>query len=41
VVQIVGAAIEGLNHTRHGFYERPCENALVVEFGLRKIPFQQ
>jgi GxxExxY protein len=38
VFQIVGAAIEVLNHL---FHEKPYENALVVEFGLRKIPFQQ
>ncbi len=41
VFQIVGAAIEVLNHIGHGFYEKPYENALVVEFGLRKIPFHQ
>ena len=41
VFQIVGAAIEVLNHIGHGFHEKPYENALVVEFGLRKIPFQQ
>jgi len=41
VFQIVGAAIEVLNHVGHGFHEKPYENALVVEFGLRKIPFQQ
>ena len=41
VFQIVGAAIEVLNHIGHGFYEKPYENALVIEFGLRKIPCQQ
>jgi GxxExxY protein len=41
VFQIVCAAIEVLNYIGHGFYEKPYENALVVEFGLRKIPFQQ
>jgi GxxExxY protein len=25
----------------HGFYEKPYENALAVEFGLRSIPFKQ
>ena len=39
--QIVGAAIEVLNHIGHGFHEKHYENALVVEFGLRKIPFEQ
>jgi len=41
VLQIVGAAIEVLNHIGHGFYEKPYENALVVELGLRKILLQQ
>src|SRR5260221_5180455 len=41
VFQIVGTAIEVLNHIGHGFHEKPYENALVVEFGLRKIPWQQ
>jgi GxxExxY protein len=41
VFQIVGAAIEVLNHIGHGFHEKPYEKALVVEFGIRKIPCQQ
>jgi GxxExxY protein len=41
VFQIVGAAIEVLNHIGHGFHEKPYENALVVEFALRKIAFQR
>ena len=41
VFQIVGAAIEVLNNVGHGFHEKPYENALVVEFGVRKIPCQQ
>jgi len=41
VYQIVGAAIEVLNGLGHGLHEKPYENALVVEFGLRKIPFAQ
>src|SRR5215471_891454 len=41
VFQIVGAAIEVLNEVGHGFHEKPYENALVVEFGLRNIPFKQ
>ncbi len=41
VFQIVGAAIEVLNQIGHGFHEKPYENALVIEFGLRKIPCQQ
>jgi GxxExxY protein len=41
VFQIVGCAIEVLNMLGHGLVEKPYENALVVEFGLRKIPFRQ
>src|SRR5712672_1807199 len=41
VYQIVGAAMEVLNQLGHGLHEKPYENALVVEFGLRGIPFVQ
>ena len=41
VYRIVGAAMEVLNGLGHGFHEKPYENALVVEFGLQKIPFTQ
>jgi len=41
VFQIVGCAIEILNTLGHGLLEKPYENALVVEFGLRKIHFRQ
>ena len=42
VYQIVGCAMEVLNGLGHGLHEKPYENALVVEFGLRGIPhFQQ
>ena len=41
VFQIVGCAIEVLNALGHGIVEKPYENALVVEFGLRQIPFNQ
>jgi GxxExxY protein len=41
VYRIVGAAIEVLNAVRHGLHEKPYENALVVEFGLREIPCVQ
>jgi GxxExxY protein len=37
VYQIVGCAMEVLNELGHGFLEKPYENALVVEFSLRKI----
>ena len=40
VFQVVGCAIEVLNTLGHGLIEKPYENALVVEFGLRNIPFQ-
>ena len=41
VYQIVGAAMEVLNGIGHSLHEKPYENALVVEFGLRSIPFAQ
>jgi GxxExxY protein len=41
VFQIVGAAIEVLNGLGHGLHEKPYENALIVEFGLRTIPSDQ
>src|SRR5207248_9108223 len=41
VFQIVGCAIEVLNTLGHGIVEKPYDNALVVEFGLQKIPFRQ
>ena len=33
--------MEVLNELGHGFHEKPYENALVVEFRLREIPFDQ
>ena len=41
VYQIVACAIEVLNTLGHGIVERPYENALVVEFRIRQIPFRQ
>ena len=41
VFLIVGAAMAVLNELGHGLDEKPYENALVVEFGLRRIVFQQ
>jgi GxxExxY protein len=41
VFRIVGAAIEVLNQLGHGLHEKPYENALVVEFGLRSIQIVQ
>ena len=41
VYEVVGSAIEVLNGIGHGLHEKPYENALVVEFGIRKIPTKQ
>ncbi len=41
VFAIVGSAMEVLNGLGHGLHEKPYENALIVEFGLRQIPWQQ
>ena len=41
VFEIVGSAMEVLNELGHGFHEKPYENALIVEFRLRGIPFNQ
>jgi GxxExxY protein len=41
VFRVVGCAIEVLNTLGHGLVEKPYENALVIEFSLRKIPFKQ
>ena len=41
VFAVVGSAMEVLNELGHGLHEKPYENALVVEFELRKIPWQQ
>jgi hypothetical protein len=41
VFQIVSCAIEVLNKPGRGLIEKPYENALVVECGLREIPFRQ
>ena len=38
---VIGCAMEVLNELGHGLSERPYENALVVEFGLRQIPYAQ
>lgn len=41
VFAIVGAAIEVTNHLGHGLHEKAYENALVTEFRLRNIPWEQ
>lgn len=38
---ILSASFEVLNALGHGLLEKPYENALCVEFGLRGIPFAQ
>lgn len=41
VFRIVGCAMEVLNELGHGLHEKPYENALMVEFGLRGIALVQ
>ena len=41
VYQLVGCALEVLNGVGHGLHEKIYENALVVEFKLRGIAFDQ
>jgi GxxExxY protein len=38
---VIGAAIEVLKQLGHGIHEKPYENAMVVELGLREISCQQ
>ncbi len=37
----MGCALEVLNTLGHGLHEKPYENALVVEFGLKSLAFEQ
>ena len=41
VFEVVGCAMEVLNELGHGLLEKPYENALVVELGLRGISCRQ
>lgn len=41
VFQVVGCAMDVLNGLGHGLLEKPYENALVVEFRLKNVPFRQ
>ena len=41
VFQVVGCAMEVLNVLGPGLLEKPYENAMVVEFGLKGIPYTQ
>ncbi len=38
---IISCAFEVLNGLGHGLLEKPYENALVIELGLRSIPCEQ
>jgi len=38
---IIGCAMEVLNALGHGLHEKPYENALIVEFGLKGIASDQ
>jgi hypothetical protein len=40
-LEIIGCVMEVLNALGHGLLEKPYENALVVEFGLKGIPCRQ
>ena len=39
--EILSCSFEVLNSIGHGLHEKIYENALVVEFGLRNIPYSQ
>ena len=39
--EIIGCSFEVLNEIGYGLHEKIYENALVVEFGLRGIPYSQ
>jgi GxxExxY protein len=39
--KLLAARSRSLTRLGHGIVEKPYENALVVEFGLRQIPFKQ
>jgi GxxExxY protein len=41
VFRLVGAAMVVLNEVGHVLHEKPYENALVVELGLQRIPYEQ
>jgi GxxExxY protein len=38
---VIGAAIEVLKELGHGIHEKPYENALMIELGLRQISCEQ
>jgi len=38
--KITGCSMKVLNVLGHGLLEKPCENALIVQFGVRQIAFR-
>jgi GxxExxY protein len=41
VYAIISCALEIINGIGHGLNEKPYENSLAVEFGIRNIPYEQ
>jgi GxxExxY protein len=41
VYNVIGSAIEVMKELGHGLHEKPYENAMVVEMGLRGLTWQQ
>ena len=39
--ELIGCGMEVLSELKCGLFEKPYENAMIVEFRLRGIPFQQ
>jgi len=39
--QIIGCSIEILNTIGHGFFEKIYENAIITEFDLKKVSYNQ
>ena len=38
---IIGTSCDVLNELGPGFHEKPYENALAIELGIRRLPFDQ
>lgn len=38
---VIRCAFDVLNGIGHGYHEKPYENALVVEFEIQRIPYEQ
>jgi GxxExxY protein len=41
VYNVIGSAIEVMKELGHGLHEKPYENSMVVEMGLRGLTWQQ